>query len=365
MECIIKQQNEIGSDKWNNFVYANSMGWAYFLYELIGIDRWASYQNYSFAIVDKENNDEILFIMQLHKTNKHPFLSKIRIKQETLHSRWGYVLKDNLPKKQFRKVKECFENYIDGLISKNNIKKLDIALPPLTEANINNKSSVNPLMVFNFKPDVRYSYAVDLSKPDDRILADCEETTRQAIRKNEASGKYEIIEAKSAKEDFEIYVKLHKETYTRTNAKSSIIANPYHENMFFNLLPKGICKIYFLKEKESQEVIATAAILIYKNTAYYWWGDSKNEKEVGINKYLLYKCICFTREAFGKTGFFETGGAYVYLRNGKYKGLNDFKKCFGTFLVPIWCGTYSKVYKKWFLTAKRIIKNNPVLSKLF
>lgn len=357
MKCSIKLQSEIDSNQWNDFVNNNSMGWAYFLYEMIGVDRWASYKNISFAIVDEDNNNEILLVQQLHKTNEHPFLSKIHIKRENLKSRWGYVLKDNLPKKQFRKVKECYENYIDDYISKNNIKSFTINLPPLTQNNIDNKTIVNPLIYFNFNPKIRYTYIVDLSKADDRMLADCEETTRQAVRKIEASEKYEIIEGKSTEEDCQTFIQLHKETYTRTNGKKYIIADEYHRNMFFNLLPKGICKIFFLKNKENQEIVATAAVLIYKKTAYYWWGDSKNEKEIGINKYLLFKVICLIREQFGKTGFFETGGAYIHLRNGKYKGLNDFKKCFGTTLAPIFGGEYSKLSSNSFKhKIKKIIK---------
>lgn len=356
MECIIKQQNEIESNKWNDFVYSNSMGWAYYLYEMIGVDRWDSYKNLSFAIVDKDNNDEILFILQLHKTNNHPFLSKVKIKKENLHSRWGYVIKDNLPKKQFKKVKDCYEKYIDNLINQYNIKHFDINLPPLSQSIIDNNSPINPLIYFNFSPKVRYSYIVDLSKPDDRMLADCEETTRQAIRKIDAADQYTIVEAKSTEEDCQAFIKLHKETYTRTFAKSAIIADSYHKNMFFNLLPKGICRIFFLKEKETNEIVATVAILLYKKTAYYWWGDSKNEKEVGINKYLLFKVICIIRESFEKTGFFETGGAYVHLRNGKNKGLNDFKKCFGTYLAPIWGGEYSKISPKWKTVIKKLLQ---------
>ena len=356
MECIIKQQNEIDSQKWNDFVYANSMGWAYHLYDLIGVDRNTSYTNFSFAIVDKDNKDEILFVLQLHKTNKYHILSKLKIKKEYFHSRWGYVLKDNLPRKQLHKVKECYENYIDKLIYENNIKSFDINLPPITQARINDNSAINPLMNFNFKPRVRYTYIVDLSKPDDRMLADCEETTRQAIRKIEAADKYEIIEAQANEEDCKTLIKLHKETYTRTNDRTDILSDDYQRFIFFDLLPKGICKIFFLKEKETNEVVATTTILIYKNTAYYWWGASKNEKEVGINKYLLFKSICLIRDVFRKNGYFETGGAYVYLRNGKYKGLNDFKKCFGTYLAPIWGGDYSKIKPKWLLLTKKILQ---------
>lgn len=356
MQCAIMQQSEIESTKWNNFVYANSTGWAYFLYEMIGVDRNSKFQNRTFAIVDKDANDEILMIQQLHFSVNRLVKKAYLIKERKLVSRWGYVIKDNIPKKQFRKIKECYEQYIDNLIVTNKIKRYEIELPPLTSNSIENKSSENPLMFFNFKPKIRYTYIVDLSKPDDRMLADCEETTRQAIRKTEASEKYIIEEGKPNQEDCQIFINLHKETYTRTNAKTSIIADEYHHHMFFDLIPKGICRVFFLKEKETQEVVATVSILIYNKTAYYWWGDSKNQKEVGINKYLLFKVICIIRESFGKTGYFETGGAYPYLRNGKYKGLNDFKKCFGTFLHPIWGGEYQMPSSGLKLKIKKLLQ---------
>ena len=356
MNCIIKQQNEIEAQKWNEFVKANSMGWAYFLYELIGVHRNSLFKNKSFAIVDQDNNDEILFVQQLHLCVHRPVQKAYLIKERKLVSQWGYVLKDNLARKQFRSVKECYEKYIDSYIKDNKIHKFNIALPPLTQANLENKTAVNPLMVLNFKPTVRYTYIVDFSKPDDRMLADCEETTRQAIRKLDAADKYIVEECKPTEEDCQIYINLHKETYTRTNDKTGIIADEYHHHMFFELLPKGICRIFFLREKETNEVVATVSILIYNKTAYYWWGDSKNEKEIGVNKYLLFKVMLIIRESFEKTGFFETGGAYPYLRNGKYKGLNDFKKCFGTFLFPIWEGAYEMPSSSFKLTVKKLLQ---------
>ena len=358
MECIIKQQKDIDSKKWNDFVYANSMGWAYFLYEMIGVDRNSSFINMSFAIVDKDNNDEILMIQQLHRYQGRSPKKAFLVKEKKLVSRWGYVLKDNLPKKQFNKVKTCFEQYIDNYIKSNHIKNFESRLPPLTKANLENKDSINSLVFFNFKPSLTYTYIIDLSKPDDRMLADCEETTRQAIRKLDASDKYEIIESKGSEQDCQTFIKLHKETYTRTNDKTDIIADEYHYHMFNELIPKGICRVFLLRDKEIQETIATVSILIYNNTAYYWWGDSKNDKEIGVNKYLLFKVICIIREGFGKTGFFETGGAYPYLRNGKYKGLNDFKKCFGTILYPIWGGNYAMPSSSFKLTIKKLLQRS-------
>lgn len=340
MTCVLRHQEEIDPLKWDEFVYANSMGWAFFLYEKIGLDRCVSYTNLSFAVVDQDNSDEILLIQQLHKTNNHPILSKLKIVGERLTSRWGYVIKDNLSNKQFRKVKSCYEKYIDELINQQHIRRFTMDIAPLSQYSINNKTGVNPAIYLNFCPEVRYTYVVDLSKPDERMLADCEETTRQAIRKIEVSGRYEIVKAMPNEQDCHTYIDLHKETFTRSHYVRGIKADTYHQAIFYKLIPIGICEVYFLKEIDSKEVIASVSILIYKKTAYYWWGSSKNNIETGVNKYLLFKVMCMLRERFGKVGFFETGGAYVHLRNGKYKGLNDFKKSFGTFILPCYRGTY-------------------------
>lgn len=61
----------------------------------------------------------------------------------------------------------------------------------------------------------------------------------------------------------------------------------------------------FLKEKEINENIASVAILVYKNTAYYWWGSSVGEKEVGINKYLLWKSMMIVKDTYYRNGGME------------------------------------------------------------
>ncbi|MBQ8677498.1 MAG: GNAT family N-acetyltransferase [Alphaproteobacteria bacterium] len=343
MRCVIKQYSQISAAEWDKFVYSSSMGWAYFLYDVMAQDRNANLTHKSFAIVDADNNDEILMIMQMHQSSKHPTASQLGLAKERLVSRWGYVLKDGLGKKQQHAVKSAFEAYVDGYMFEHNIRSFEADLAPLSVAVMDAKDCVNPLIWFNFCPNVRYTSVVDLSKPDDRMLADCEETTRQAIRKVTASGRYEVVEAKPNREDCQTFIRLHKDTYTRTGAQKSIIADSYHEHMFFHLIPQGVVRVFFLQDKQLGETIAAVSILIYKNTAYYWWGCSKNEKEVGVNKYLLFSVINIIRENFGRTGWFETGGAHLHKRSGKSKGLTDFKKCFGTTLRPIWCGKYDKL----------------------
>ena len=63
------------------------------------------------------------------------------------------------------------------------------------------------------------------------LLKKCEQTTRQALRKLEQSNKYEIIEADNNPEDYDDYVRLHIETYTRTGLADEILSDEYQRNI--------------------------------------------------------------------------------------------------------------------------------------
>lgn len=344
MKTRIIQYKDMDSSVWNNFVYNNTMGYAYHLYEIVALDRWENDKNKSFCIWDDDKKEPAM-IVQLHLEYKVMEYEAFY----RLHSRWGYVIKDNLPKREFDKVRKQFTSYIDSLFTRYHIRSYDLSLPPLSEYMMPSPSAksciVNPAVYFCFAPSVRYTYIVNLKYSAEELLANCEQTTRADIRKVINGKKYNIVEAESTEADYTTYINMHAETYTRTHAAHAIIREEYQRNIFFNLIPKGICKVYFLENMEKKRIAGTV-ILIYKNTAYYWWGASLNEKEVGINKYLLFMSMLKIKEIYAEAGkdfWFETGGAYVHLRRGKYKGLNDFKKCFGTQLHPIFTGKYEAV----------------------
>lgn len=352
---VFKHYTEIGKENWNNFVYSNSMGWAYHLWDVNIMDWDVKLENKSFGIIDSETN-EIMLIFQMYQGKKLKHLNKIiekalklihkknlKCRYTTfLRSRWGYVLKDGLSEKQIKSIKKFFENYFDCYMNEHNTKYFSVNLPPLSDYMLQNKPIVSPIIKFNFSQAVRYTYLVDLSKQTERMLADCEPSTRNIINKIERSNLYSIVESDGSEEDLNLFIKMHKETYKRTKEKS--LNDKYFKNIFENLIPQKIVRVFFLVNNQTQEKIASVAIIQYKNnTAYYWWGFSLNEKENGVNKYLLFKVMCIIRESFNNTGIFETGGAWPEARCGKNKGLNDYKKCFGTFLFPIYKGYYQKL----------------------
>lgn len=346
MELYSELYNNIGKEKWDKFIKENSMGYAYHLWDMMQIERREDGTlPISFAILDKKT-DEIVLCICLQVLVGH---SKDNPSQEmsSMGSRWGLVVKDNLTPKQLRKVQEHFKQTIDGFIKELNIQSFFVTMAPNSEAlGPDHCPLVNPLIFFGFAPLVRYTYIVDLSPSEEQLFKNCEQTTRQAIRKHLESGNYEIVEPELNDNWFDLYYNMCDITYKRTHGQT--LSVNYLKNIFFNLMPEGLCKIYFLKNNELEKpYIANITVLTYKHTAYYFWGSSVDSRDIGDNKYILFESMLRIRRLNqeyidnGGKFYFETGGACTFLRSGKEKGLNDFKKCFGTFLHPIYMGQYA------------------------
>lgn len=341
MNARIVQRVDVDKQVWDDFVLKSSEGWAYHLYDLICVDRYKEDKDISFAIWD-DDKDEIALICMLHIEESQ--------KGVLLHSRYGMVMKDGLAPKEERKLIEAYKQYIDALCIRYKVKRLAAGTAPLIESLQPEKHElINPLMKFGYGPSMvtpTYTWIVNLNDTQEELVKNCEQTTRQAIRKLTEGNRYEVVEAQNNEYDYQKYVELHVATYTRTGAQNSIIHEEYQKNIFEKLIPQKICRCFFLKERKTGEILASVAILIYKNSAYYWWGSSVDEKEVGINKFLLWQSMMIVKEDFYKendcnTNFwFETGGAYTYARDGKSKGLSSFKKSFGCTLHPIYRGEY-------------------------
>lgn len=99
----ILQYNEVNPEEWDQFVKDNRMGYAYHLYDVIALDRWINDKNMSFAIRD-EDKKEMVMVYQLHIEKK----DRDNENFYRLHSRCGFVVKDNLLKKEMRKLQTAY-----------------------------------------------------------------------------------------------------------------------------------------------------------------------------------------------------------------------------------------------------------------
>lgn len=328
--------------KWDEFVQANSMGHTYHLYDMVRYDWYTERQNLSFAIIDDADNIAMISMLYLQAKPQTLWQKWMHKKQiASLFSRWGFVLRDGLTAKQRAAVKKVYMEHIDSIVKQYKLKTFEIALPPFCDAfRPENCPDVNPLIHFGFAPKQRYTYIIDLSQGEKAVFSGYEASTRNILNKVERANQIEIIESSGTDNDFQLFKDIHIDCYKQTGGH--FLSEKYLRNIFDAAAHTDTHKLYFIKEAG---LVKAAIILVcYKDTVYYLWEFSYKETEGYINKYFLHSLI----KKMGAQGYhwFEVGGALPWLRDGKYKGLNDYKKSFSKVLHPIYAGVYVKDNKR-------------------
>lgn len=91
MKPRIIQRRDINKQEWDKFVMESPYGWAFHLYDVIGVDRYKEDKDISFAIYD-EDKGQIALIAMLHIEYKES--------GNLLHSRYGIVPRSGLAHKE-------------------------------------------------------------------------------------------------------------------------------------------------------------------------------------------------------------------------------------------------------------------------
>lgn len=327
---------DINKNKWDNFVNSNSMGHTYHLYDFIKYDWYNEHKNVSFAICD--DNDNILMISMLYiRLLKQNFLKKFFRKKRKayLFSRWGFVIKDNLTQKQTNTIKKYYMEHIDSFFNQYTVKSYEVALAPFCDMMRPEQCpTINPLILWGFSPKQRYTYIIDLTSGEKNIFAGYESSLRNIINKIEKDNHLIIYESEGSESDFSYLKDIHIECYKQS--KGHLLSVNYLKNIFSFCSQKKFCRLFFIKENNI--VQAAIILMFFKDSIYYLWGFSRNNAPGYINKYFLHSLI----KKYSIEGYhwFEVGGALPWLRSGKYKGLNDYKKSFSRKMHPIFSGLY-------------------------
>lgn len=330
----ILNYQDVDKDKWDEFVKQNSLGYVNYLYQFIQVGEQDS-KNISFAIFDTYNN-EILLVMPLYimeiNDNKN-------IKKYKMICRKGLVIKDDLGYHYRDKISKCFISHINFLLEEYGDFGIQTELPALSSYNLEG-NVINPLIFLGFKPGIRYTWVVDLKKSESKILDDCEESTRRAIKRYGKMNDFYFYETNddTKSQDLEDFYSLSKLIYEKSSMKPK--SKKYYQHLISEL-PSSYSKTFFIRRKFDNKPIVAAIVLIYNNTARYSLGCSSEDKPNRISKYFIYRIMIELKEI--GIEYFETGGAYPYLPNtAKMKGISDFKKSFGTFLSSINTGFFDK-----------------------
>lgn len=168
---------------------------------------------------------------------------------------------------------------------------------------------------------------VDLTIPEEKFLKSLRSETRHHLRKAwKQNLKIKIItnnKSSDAKKAFESFYTLFEEC-----AKERKFFSPFKSQMEFLWENFGAqATIMLVYEKESQQLLSGAFILVHENIAYYKYGASTY---YGRNQYgsyfLFWEMFAWARQK--KLQSFDLEGIYDprYHRTNKYKGFTQFKR---------------------------------------
>ena len=340
MEFSFQKFQDCNKAEWDKFTEESDEAW--FWHHSLFIEAWPHGENFSFCIKceGKTLLEQSLFFhrmkkWRLEKWHGIPFLYRHKY-PNCLTSVGGVCVSNNLTAKEKKKLQDFYIQIMDELVEKYRIGSFPYCiLPTLSPAFWPEVCPrVNPLIFYGFKNRMSQSYIIDLSLAEDEIFRRFFQTTRNLIYRCQKDKDIKLVEATSSDYDLDAYYALHVETYLRTGATPH--PKSYFEKIFKNIIPLKYSHILFLYKKN--KLVAAQNTLIYKDVAMYWTGASLTEKGDGENRYLMHEQILYAKRRGCR--YFEVGEAFPNIRNGKLKGLNDFKRSFGGFIYPLFAGEY-------------------------
>lgn len=341
---------DVGKENWDSFVDSSDEAWLLHLYDLQNaLSTWSVRSDISFAIADDNSGKGIVAVVPLHLIEGQLFKF---LSYNILDSPGGPACSNVLSKKHKKRVLEYISRILIEYANRYNAREINLSLSPMAPIYRGDRCPrVNPLLKMGFENTLTQTWIIKIGLGKDAIWNKMEGRARTAIRKAE---KFDIkIRLADKTGDIDKYYQLHCETYRRNNIKPHPKA--YFESIFKNFFFKGLSRILFAEY--NGEVIAAENFGIYKNAAIYWTGAASDiSLSLEGNSLIQWKLIQLMIEE--GLEWYETGEAFPNIKDGKLKGLNDFKRSFGGELYPYYKGKLDTRSKKHiFLDVLREIKN--------
>lgn len=197
----------------------------------------------------------------------------------------------------------------------------------------------NYLLEYGYADATIGSRVIDLRKENECLLSEFRNNHKRAVKKAKEIISIEIYNASTiTSELFEKYKEIYLDAAGRETASYK---NCHH---FFQWIVNGKGILVFAKNK--QEYLSTAVFTIFKNQGYYASGAELRERSVKIplGHYLHYEVMIWMK--YNNIEFYETGWQQYYDSNfgtvsEKEKNISLFKKGFGGYTVPMFCGIKS------------------------
>lgn len=251
----------------------------------------------------------------------------------------GYFPKGDLPSRELI-------NDLEEIGKKNNISFIQL------EPNIEIENLKLKIENFDLRPSfhplfTKYTFVIDLTKDEDKLMAGMHQKTRYNVRLSEKKGVK--IEIDNSDKSFEDYLKLTHETTKRQKFYAhnenyhrllwETIGNKSNEEFNPNKLQS-----HLLKATYNKKTLVTYILFTFKDRLYYPYGASSNEyREVMASSGAMWHAIKYGR-SLGLKLFDMWGAANVPepKSDDPYYGFHRFKEGFGATLTEF-VGSYDLV----------------------
>ncbi|MDD2890556.1 MAG: peptidoglycan bridge formation glycyltransferase FemA/FemB family protein [bacterium] len=304
-------------EEWDKIVYNSDDAWMFHLYDWITlierIPEWnLAPENF---LVEHEGKIVAIFPLQMRSHTKE-LLS-------TGMGPAGHAIRNDVKHKDRENIlKETYE-YIKNIAYKKKASKISIFIPPLNETSLNNHRGVNPLVNYFYLDVSTHTWIIDLSKTKTELYDNISRNARREIKEAIDKG-YRVREINS-REEIDIYYNIHCHTYERTG----VMPHPkaYFLGIYDYFILNGRTKGFVAIDKNN-EPIGFTNIAIFKEKAVYFTTCCEDEHfKNGVYYLLLWNAIEYAKDNGLK--WFDCAEAFPNVKEGKLKGLNDFKSKFG------------------------------------
>ena len=311
---FIKLKPEL-SEAWDGVVFNSEEAWMYHLYNWLAMtERVFNLEPESFLL---EQDKEILGIFPLQFNKQQGILKSIFM------GTGGPALKKGLDAPFREKALKLMFEHAEEIARQINVSVAEIYLPPLSEASLNNRWGVNPL-VSRFYSDIStHSRIIDLSKPKDEIYDNISRNAKREIKEAADKG-YRVREIKS-RDEMDIYYAVHCQTYQRTGVRPH--PKEYFLGIYDHFVLANLAKTLVAVNNDNNPVAFTN-LATFMDKALYWTTCCKNEDfKNGVYYLLVWHAIEYAKDKGFK--WFDCAEAFPGVRDGKLKGLSEFKGKFG------------------------------------
>jgi len=327
MSFRISSREEIGRGRWDEWVDQSDEAWLWHRYDYKEPEQFKiAKTDLSFAVLDP--NGQPVLLMPLELTG---YRFKWVLPVKVLTSVGGPAAMNGVGSKQKAKLYDFLSQHLRMLARQFKVLQIEMFAPPMAPAYRGERCPrVNPFLHLGCDNVQTQTWVVDLRLPEVDIRRAYAEGTREELRKMRRAD-FQIREV-SSRADLATYYDLHCATYQRTGAEPRALA--YFEHLFDHFLSKGLCRLVFFVQ--NGEVLAAHNTALYKSAALYWTSAARGGKMGGANRVLMDDQIMAAKQRGCE--WYEAGEAFPQLKDGKFKGISDYKKSFGSVLYPFFKG---------------------------